>query len=355
VAEDHRVRMDRNVVAAIGAALLFGLSMPLAKMLVGDVPPLLLAGLLYVGSGLGLAILLAARLAAGAGAGITWPRGAELGSLLGAIVAGGAVGPFLLMYGLRATDAASASLILNLEGVFTALLAWFVFRENFDRRIAWGMAAIVAGGVVLSAAGPLRSQGLVGPLAIAGACLAWAVDNNLTRRVALHDAMSIACAKGLAAGSVSIVLALVAGAAMPPAGIVLRAGLLGFFGYGLSLTLFVVALRGLGAARTGAYFSLAPFLGAALALAFGAPFTLALVLAAMLMATGVWLHVSEQHAHAHSHSAMAHEHMHVHDEHHRHRHAPGQGEEEPHAHAHTHEALRHAHAHYPDAHHRHEH
>jgi len=347
--------MDRSVGAAIGAALLFGLSTPLAKGLVGEVPPLLLAGLLYVGSGLGLAVLLGARVAASRGAGITWPRGAEVGWLLGAILAGGAVGPFLLMFGLRATDAASASLILNLEGVFTALLAWFVFKENFDKRIAWGMAAIVAGSIVLSVGPALRAQGLVGPLAIAGACLAWAIDNNLTRKVSIHDAMSIACAKGLVAGSVSVALALTAGAAMPGPRVVLEAGLLGFVGYGLSLTLFVVALRGLGTARTGAYFSLAPFLGAAFAVVLGAPLTAPLLLAGALMAVGVWLHLTERHEHLHSHAAARHEHPHVHDEHHRHDHAPGQDTAEPHSHAHVHEPLRHAHAHYPDVHHRHEH
>jgi drug/metabolite transporter (DMT)-like permease len=349
------VIVDRSVGAAIGAALLFGLSTPLAKGLVGDVPPLLLAGLLYVGSGLGLLVLLGGRVAAGRRAGITWPRGVEIGWLLGAILAGGALGPFLLMFGLRAIDAASASLILNLEGVFTALLAWFVFNENFDKRIAWGMAAIVAGGIVLSLGPALRAQGLVGPLAIAGACLAWSIDNNLTRKVSIHDAMSIACAKGLVAGSVSVALALASGSSLPGARVVLEAGLLGFVGYGLSLTLFVVALRGLGTARTGAYFSLAPFLGAAFAVVLGAPVTVPLLAAGALMAIGVWLHLTERHAHLHSHAAASHEHRHVHDEHHRHEHAPGQDTTEPHSHTHVHEPLRHAHAHYPDVHHRHEH
>jgi drug/metabolite transporter (DMT)-like permease len=349
------LRLDRNVAAAMGAALLFGLSTPLAKELVGDVPPLLLAGLLYVGSGAGLLALLGIRVSIGRGADIRLPRGAEAGWLLAAILTGGAIGPFLLMYGLRLTDSASASLILNLEGVFTALLAWFVFRENFDRRIASGMAAIVAGGVVLSVGPALRAQGFIGPLAIAGACLAWAIDNNLTRKVSIHDAMSIACAKGLMAGSVTTGLALASGARMPPLRIAMEAGLLGFVGYGLSLTLFVVALRGLGTARTGAYFSLAPFLGAAFAVALGAPFTSALLLAALLMGVGVWLHLTEHHEHLHSHLPLEHEHQHVHDEHHRHRHAPAQDIDEPHSHVHVHEPLRHAHPHYPDLHHRHHH
>ena len=349
------MRVDRNVGAAMAAAGLFGLSTPLAKELVGETPPLLLAGLLYLGSGLGLLLLLGVRIAAGRQADITWPRGADVGWMLGATFAGGAIGPFLLMFGLRQTDAASASLILNLEGVFTALLAWFVFKENFDRRIAWGMAAIVAGGVVLSAGPALRAQGLDGPLAIAGACLAWAIDNNLTRKVSIHDAMLIACVKGLVAGSVSVALALAYGAGMPAREVVLEAGLLGFVGYGLSLTLFVVALRGLGTARTGAYFSLAPFLGAAFALALGAPVTAPLLVAGVLMGIGVWLHLTEHHEHTHVHAWMEHEHPHVHDEHHRHRHAPGLGTGEPHSHEHVHEPIRHAHEHYPDVHHRHEH
>jgi drug/metabolite transporter (DMT)-like permease len=349
------VRLDRNVAAALAAALLFGLSTPLAKGLVGEVPPLLLAGLLYVGSGLGLLLLLGVRVALGREAGITWPRGREVGWLLGAILAGGALGPYLLMTGLRHTDAASASLILNLEGVFTAVLAWFVFKENFDRRIAWGMASIVAGGVVLSVGPELRTQGLAGPLAIVGACLAWGIDNNLTRKVSTHDAMLIACVKGLVAGSVSVSLALATGVRMPPPVVALQAGLLGFVAYGLSLTLFVVALRGLGTARTGAYFSLAPFLGAAFAVALGAPVTFSLLLAGVLMALGLWLHLSEHHEHAHTHASMKHEHPHVHDEHHRHAHAPGQDTSEPHTHVHMHEPLRHAHAHYPDVHHRHDH
>jgi drug/metabolite transporter (DMT)-like permease len=349
------VRVDRNVGAALAAALLFGLSTPLAKELVGEVPPLLLAGLLYMGSGLGLLVLLGIRVAARRQAGITWPRGAAVGWLLGAILAGGALGPFLLMFGLRQTDAASASLVLNLEGVFTALLAWFVFKENFDRRIAWGMAAIVAGSVVLSAGPASRAQGFIGPLAIAGACLAWAIDNNLTRKVSIHDAMLIACAKGLVAGSVSVALALATGDSMPLRRIVVEAGLLGFVGYGLSLTLFVVALRGLGTARTGAYFSLAPFLGATFAVLLGAPVTTPLLLAGVLMGIGVWLHLTEHHEHIHTHAPMKHEHPHVHDEHHRHRHPSGQDAAELHSHEHVHEPIRHAHAHYPDVHHRHEH
>jgi drug/metabolite transporter (DMT)-like permease len=349
------VRLDRGILAALSAAVLFGLSTPIAKRLVGEMPPLLLAGVLYAGSGVGLGLLLAVRAIGPGRTRIVRPRGADVLWLLGAIAFGGALGPYLLMYGLQLTDSASASLILNLEGVFTALLAWFAFKENFDRRIAAGMALIMAGGVVLSTGTAVRAGGVVGPLAIAAACLAWAIDNNLTRKVSINDAMLIACLKGVVAGSISIVLALRLGAPIPAMATTVRAGLLGFVGYGLSLTLFVIALRNLGTARTGAYFSLAPFIGAALAVALGAPLTGTLLFAAVFMAVGVWLHITENHAHLHRHSTVVHEHWHAHDEHHQHQHADGADDQEAHSHLHVHEPIEHAHPHFPDVHHRHRH
>jgi drug/metabolite transporter (DMT)-like permease len=348
------VNFNRGIAAALGAAALFGLSTPIAKPLADQVPPLLLAGLLYLGSGLGLALLLSARAAVGRER-IVRPRGVSLAWLFLATVFGGAVGPFLLMYGLRVTDAASASLILNLEVVFTALLAWFAFKENFDRRIAVGMALIVAGGVVLSTGPALRAGGIIGPLAIAGACLAWALDNNLTRKVAVNDAMMVACFKGLVAGTVSVGLALWYGARLPAAAVLVRAGLLGFVSYGLSLTLFVLALRRLGTARTGAYFSVAPFVGAVLAVALGAPLTGSVWIAALFMAAGVWLHLTETHAHWHRHLPVEHDHSHVHDEHHQHLHGGEWRGQEPHSHRHVHVGMEHSHPHFPDAHHRHRH
>jgi drug/metabolite transporter (DMT)-like permease len=347
--------MKSGIWAALGAAVLFGLSTPIAKLLTGQASPLLLAGLLYTGSGIGLSLLLMVRAMVSGRAGIVLPRRVDLGWLLGATLFGGAIGPYLLMYGLQATDSASASLILNLEGVFSALLAWFVFKENFDRRIALGMALIVAGGVVLSTSAVFHVGGLIGPIAIAGACLAWAIDNNFTRKVSINDAMSIACLKGLVAGPLSITLALRSGAELPSLALTLGAGLLGFVGYGLSLTLFVVALRNLGTARTGAYFSLAPFIGAALAIALGAPLTGTLVVASLLMGAGLWLHLQEGHAHQHIHAPLKHEHSHVHDVHHRHEHANDWQGQEPHSHEHIHEPLEHTHPHYPDTHHRHSH
>ena len=276
--------------------------------------------------------------------------------LAGAIAAGGGVGPVLLMFGLAAGRASDAALLLNLEGVFTALLAWFVFREHFGARIAAGMAAIAAGALVLAWDGAHGFTLNWGTLLVAGACLAWALDNNLTRRVSAADPVRIAALKGGAAGLVNIALALGQGAHVPGAGVLLGATILGVLSYGASLVLFIIALRHLGAGRTGAYFSTAPFVGAvASVVALGEPLAPQLAGAAALMALGVALHVSERHAHQHVHEPTEHEHLHWHDEHHRHEHAPGSPPGEPHSHPHVHAALQHHHPHYPDIHHRHGH
>ena len=218
------------------------------------------------------------------------------------------------------------------------------------------MLAIVAGGVVLSWEGRAQLGGLRGPLAIAGACLAWAIDNNLTQKVSGGDPVQIAMLKGLSAGSVNTVLALALGASFPVSSRIGGALALGFFSYGVSLVLFVLALRHLGTARTGAYFSVAPFVGAVVSLAvFRQSPTAGLIVGAALMGVGVWLHLSERHEHEHVHKATKHEHLHVHDEHHQHGHAPDDPAGEPHSHPHRHEPLVHSHPHYPDLHHRHGH
>lgn len=340
-----------GVPAALAAALLFGAGTPLAKALLQGMDPWLLAGLLYLGSGLGLAVyrfarrLPRARLADG-----EWPW------LAGAILAGGVCGPLLLMFGLSAMTASGAALLLNAEGVFTALLAWFVFRENFDRRIALGMLAIVAGAIVLA----WPEQGGISTswpaLAILGACLAWGIDNNLTRKVSLADASWIAAIKGLAAGTVNLALARAVGAAWPPLPGFASAMLVGWLAYGVSLTLFVIALRHLGTARTGAYFSVAPFFGAAVAVPLlGEDLGPRLLAAGALMAMGVWLHLTERHGHEHTHEPLEHDHEHSHDAHHQHAHDDTVGPGEPHRHRHQHAPLTHTHLHFPDAHHRHGH
>ena len=346
----------RAIGSALLAAALFGASTPLAKLLLGEITPLLLASVLYLGSGIGLLGWLGVRRLLGRGPAGPSVAGGDYLWLGGAIVAGGVVAPVLLMLGLVHTDGSAASLLLNLEAVFTAAIAWLAFRENVDRRVFLGMMAIVAGGVLLSWQEVPRAGSWSGPLIIGAACLAWALDNNLTRRVSGGDAATIACLKGLIAGSVNLALAFVVGGSLPLPTAVAATGLVGFLGYGVSLVLFIVALRHLGAARTGAYFSVAPFFGAALALLLLAEqTTIFFWIASVFMALGVWLHVSERHEHQHVHEPMEHSHPHVHDAHHQHEHEAGWDAREPHTHRHRHERLVHGHPHYPDLHHRHGH
>jgi len=341
---------------ALAAATLFGASTPLAKILLGQLEPILLAALLYLGSGLGLtAWLLLRRQFIKEQAREARLRLADLPWLGSAIISGGVAGPILLLIGLRLTPASSASLLLNLEGVFTAALAWFVFKENFDRRIAIGMAAIIAGGIVLSWSGKPEVGVPWGPICIIGACLAWGIDNNLTRNVSSGDPIQVAAAKGLVAGTVNLIIALAVGAAIPRASAVGEAALLGFLSYGVSLVLFVLSLRHIGTARTGAYFSAAPFVGALLSiLVLRDSVTIYFFGAAALMLVGIWLHLTERHEHRHWHEALEHDHRHSHDEHHQHHDDPALLAQ-THSHMHRHERIYHTHPHYPDIHHRHEH
>jgi drug/metabolite transporter (DMT)-like permease len=346
----------QGVTAAILAAVLFGASTPFSKFLLGQIDPLLLAGLLYLGSGIGLALWIVFQRFVLKAKQEARLQSKDLPWLAGAILAGGVVAPILLMLGLAVTPASSASLLLNLEGVLTALLAWFVFKENFDRRIFLGMAAILFGGVLLSWQSLPKLGVPWGALGIVGACLGWGIDNNLTRKVSASDPAQVAAIKGLVAGSMNTLLALVAGAKLPSVSGLAGAGLLGFFSYGVSLTLFVLALRHIGTGRTGAYFSTAPFIGAALSLAMlHEPASFVFWIAGGLMVLGVWLHLTESHAHLHQHEPLVHEHLHQHDEHHQHAHDPTDPAGEPHSHLHRHEELVHSHPHYPDLHHRHRH
>lgn len=322
--------MNRNVLFALLAAALFGASTPFAKLLVGDMSPVLLAGLLYLGSGLGLTLIRLVRDRGWQPSGLSraeWPW------LLGAIFFGGVAGPVALMFGLLTTSGSSASLLLNLEAVLTAAIAWVVFKENADKRIVLGMASIVAGGLVLSWPGhSARASDWVGPVLIGVACLCWAIDNNLTRKVSASDALFVAGSKGVVAGLANTLLALSLGAVLPGFATTLATMGVGLLGYGFSLVLFVLALRGLGTARTGAYFSTAPFIGAFIALAvFGESTGLQFWMAALLMGIGVGLHLTEKHVHEHEHGPLEYEHTH------------------------THGKVRHSHAHFPDIHHRHGH
>jgi drug/metabolite transporter (DMT)-like permease len=351
-------RLRSGPLLALGSAFLFGASTPIAKLLLGVTDPLLLAGLLYLGSGIGLAL----ATAVGHSLGVVRPeaplRARDLPWLGAIVLFGGILGPALLMFGLTLTPASSAALLLNTEGLATMVIAWLVFRESVDRRIFLGAMAILAGAALLSwpEGGSTSPQLNWGSVLIVLACVSWGIDNNLMRRLSAADPLQIAMIKGLVAGAINLVLALGRGAPLPEVAPLAAAGAVGFLGYGVSLVLFVLGLRHLGTARTGAYFSTAPFIGAALALPlFGEPPTLPLIGAALLMGIGLYLHLAETHDHEHLHERLEHEHRHVHDVHHRHEHAPDDLAGEPHGHPHRHSRLVHKHPHYPDLHHRHQH
>lgn len=346
--------MRAGIAFALLSAVLFGASTPMAKLILGAMDPWMLAALLYLGAGLGLA---GVRLTARA---LRRPVveaplvHRDLPWLAAVILTGGVLGPLFLMLGLARSDAAGAALLLNLEGVATLAIAWLVYRENVDRRLFLGAVALIAGAVVVGWQGGARLD--PGALLIALACLSWGIDNNLTRRLSSSDPMQIAMLKGLCAGTVNFVLALGGGATLPQAPAILAAMTVGFLGYGLSLTLFVLALRHLGAARTGAYYAIAPFAGAALSvMIFATPVTGQLLLAGGLMALGLWLHLTEDHDHTHEHHELVHTHRHRHDAHHQHDHPAGLAITEPHSHLHRHAPMVHRHPHYPDLHHRHGH
>lgn len=342
------------IFAALASALLFGGTTPLTKILAGHMSPVMLAALLYMGSGVGLWTI---RILRDRRLGVPHLALHDWWCFFCAIAAGGVIAPILLFSGLTRSTASSASLLLNLEAVFTALIAWLVFRESTERRLVFGMFLIVAGGAVL--AWPRAAAGLPaihGALYIVGACACWAIDNNLTRRISTADADFIAGTKGLIAGTTNLALAAVLGAVFPALPLILSAMTVGLLGYGMSLVFFVIAMRNMGAARAGAYFSTAPFLGAAIAVAaLHEPTPAGFWWSALLMGAGVAFHLSERHSHEHFHEAIVHAHPHTHDGHHEHAHEPPWDGVGPHTHVHRHDALAHDHEHYPDADHDHQH
>jgi len=350
--------LQRYAFFALAAAALFGASTPFAKLLLGELPPLGLAGLLYLGSGLGLlAVRVFGRLFAKAAPDSKEARlsGRDHVWLAGAVIAGGVAGPALLMWGLSGTGAAEASLLLNLEGVITTLVAALLFREAVGRRVWTAAALMLAAGLVLSWQPQADLKFSLHALAIVGASFCWALDNNLTRKISASDPVVLAMIKGLAAGSFSLALAFALGLRFPASATLAGAFALGFLSYGVSLVLFILALRHLGAARTAAHFSTAPFIGAAIAIfGFGEPFTASFGGALTLMLAATWLVLTERHEHEHTHEYMAHSHRHVHDAHHQHAHRGDEGPE-PHAHWHVHPPMTHTHPHLPDLHHRHTH
>src|SRR5262245_54320176 len=336
---------------ALIAAVLFGLSTPLAKVLVGSIHPVVLAGLLYCGAGVGVALLrkLPRSIFGSANAPEAALNRADLPWLAGAIIAGGVVGPILLLVGLTRTEASTASLLLTLEGVATALMAWFIFHESFDRRIATGMLCLALGAMVLSWSGTPTLDSIIGPLAVIGACAAWGLDNNLTRKISLADPLQIVTLKGITAGPINLLLGIAAGGAVPDLMTGLVAIIVGFLCYGVSLALFVLALRHLGSARTAAYFSTAPFFGAVAAIiTLHESVTFQLAAAGALMGVGVWLHVTEQHEHEHTHEQQEHTHAHIHDETHQHSHGQNDPAGGTHNNRQTHKTLISSHPHITD-------
>jgi drug/metabolite transporter (DMT)-like permease len=282
------------------AALLFGASTPLAKISGKHVEPIMLAGLLYLGSGVGLMIAIAVS-------GLDRFKGLRLRDLTrsqalylgGAIFFGGMLAPILLMSGLTGVDGSTASLLLNLEGALTALIACMIFHERYGTRLRIGLVFIVAGGVALT----LEQRAHVtftwlGIFFIAAACACWALDNNFTKQVAFIEAPVLAALKGLTAGLVNVCLAIAVGQRLPSAAQIAISASIGFIGYGLSLVFFILSLRRIGTARTSAYFSTAPFVGAILSLAIlREQLGLRMAIAGCLMAIGVFLHLTEDSTH----------------------------------------------------------
>jgi len=341
----------RGIASGLGAAVLFGLSTPFAKLLLPSSGTFMLAGLLYLGAGIGLTVIAPFR---GAGREAPLRRG-DLPTLGAMVVAGGIVGPLLLLAGLARLPGGEASLLLNLEAPFTIGIAVLLFGESLAAREVVGALAVVAGGVLLSSGPGKGAMHALGALAVAGAGLSWAIDNNFSQRLSLRDPVAVTRVKTLVAGAVNVSVALAMGDRLPSAAPLAGALATGFFGYGLSIVLHLLALRQIGTARQAAYLATAPFVGALAAVPIlGERLTLKNIGAGLVMAVGVAILVRARHDHRHAHVAVEHDHAHVRDEHHQHRHNDGAGPE-PHSHPHRHEAIVHDHPHHPDPHHRHRH
>jgi drug/metabolite transporter (DMT)-like permease len=349
--EDAKVR---GAVCGVLAAALFGASAPVAKCLLPESGPLVLASLLYLGAGIALSVALAVRRAVPPHESPL--RRADVTLLVAITLSGGVVGPVLMLVGLERVSGVVGSLLLNLEGPFTMLAAVVFFGEHLDRRAVLAAALIVGGGLVFGWHPQGGTTEAIGALALAGACACWALDNNLTQRLALRDPAALVRVKALGAAAGNLLLALAFGSPFPPPAVVGAALALGAASYGLSIVLDTYALRLVGAAREAAYFATAPFFGAILAIPLlGESLGPSDVAAGGLMAMGVMILIRARHAHLHPHEALVHDHGHVHDEHHRHEHDSAVPPDEAHSHVHAHTPLVHDHPHVSDAHHRHRH
>ena len=344
------------MIQALLAALLFGASAPLAKLLLGEVKPIPLASFLYLGSGIGLLGIRAYQhLVRKSSTSEAQVRKSDFFWLVGAILAGGVAAPIMLLFSLQTTPAATASLLLNFEGVATTLMAALAFRESIGWRAGWAIAFITLSSIFLSYNFNASWGFSLGALGIIAACIFWGLDNNFTRNISAKDPVMIVIIKGLGAGSFSLGLALILGNQLPAIGVILKAMLLGCLSYGVSVVLFIRAMRGLGAARTSTLFSTAPLVGVVLSFLIFREFPGAMFLIALpLMVIGTLFLLTEKHEHFHFHEMAVHDHAHVHDDgHHDHIHE-GEATQE-HSHVHQHNELAHTHPHMPDLHHRHGH
>lgn len=345
-----------SVIQALIAALLFGASAPIAKLLLGEVEPIPLAAFLYLGSGIGLlGIKLFQRINQQGINDEAQVEKSDFKWLLGAIVAGGVAAPITLLFSLKNTPAATASLLLNFEGVATTLIAFFAFKESISRRAWWAIALITVASIFLSINLNAEWGFSLGALGIIAACVLWGVDNNFTRNISAKDPLVIVTIKGLGAGSFSLIMALFLGNNLPSWEVILGALVLGSLSYGASIVLFIHAMRGLGAARTSALFSTAPIAGIVLSILIFQEFPSWLFIIALpIMVIGAFLLVNDEHEHHHIHEMVIHEHSHIHDDgHHEHEHDGDFAKK--HSHVHTHNELTHSHHHMPDLHHRHVH
>lgn len=348
---------NKPIFYVIISSILFGISPPIAKILVGDIHPVTLSGFLYLGAFAGLFLYYLGQRFFGSVVESISPsldRDDLLWVLL-IILLGGVLGPISLMFGLRMVSGFTASLLLNLEGLATAFVAYFLFKENAGRKVWLALIFMTVAGVLLSWEPTTGRFNFLGPLLVVFATICWGFENNFTREISNKDPIQIASIKGVSAGSVSIIIAFLLGFEIFVGKSVVFALLLGAFSYGISLVLYIRALRDLGSFRTGAFFSFSPFVGALLSIVgLGEWIGWVMLPSAVLMAVGVWMVVTERHSHIHIHGQIVHSHSHTHDDlHHNHEH-----EEEikgKHTHEHTHERTEHEHQHKPDLHHRHEH
>ena len=338
------------------SAALFGISPPLAKLLVKNIPPVALAGFLYFGAFAGLSLYsIMRRIVSTENIRSANLKKEDFPWLFGAVISGGIIAPICLMFGLSQISGFTTSLLLNLEGIFTAVVAVIFFKEKAGKRLWLALMCMTAAGVFLTWDSSQGKFNFLGPLLVTLSMICWGIDNNLTRNISTRNPIQITCIKGFVSGLVSISLAYTLGMAIKWDLTIFYALLLGSFSYGISLVFFIKALEGLGSFRAGIFFSLAPFIGAVTSLILLQEWIGWVMFPAMMLTVaGFWFISTENHLHPHLHQEADHTHLHNHkDMHHIHEHA--EFAQEPHVHEHKHLEENHVHPHWPDTHHRHVH